>query len=229
MLTRSHRTCLADDRGAVGVPADSIAAAQHGERAERFQPCGCSAQLPVGTMTAGRTGGGQPAIGRDQTCANPAEPPCADRRSRAFAAATEQSARRRPCGGASRGASSCVTSATCRPRMASRPRKPAKPGLASSARSRDSHRCTRACMVESDTVRQPVDAGCRSRPSLATTISAAADGVGARRSATKSAIVTSVSWPTAEIVGTGTAAIARATISSLNAQRSSIDRRRARR
>ena len=39
----------------------------------------------------------------------------------------------------------------------------------------------------------------------ATTISAAADGVGARRSATKSAIVTSVSWPTAEIVGTGTA------------------------
>ena len=36
-----------------------------------------------------------------------------------------------------------------------------------------------------------------------TTISAAADGVGARRSATKSAIVTSVSWPTAEMTGTG--------------------------
>ena len=36
-----------------------------------------------------------------------------------------------------------------------------------------------------------------------TTISAAADGVGARRSATKSAIVVSVSWPTAEITGTG--------------------------
>ena len=57
----------------------------------------------------------------------------------------------------------------------------------------------------------------------ATTISAAADGVGARRSATKSAIVTSVSCPTAEIVGTGQPAIARATTSSLNAQRSSID------
>ena len=57
----------------------------------------------------------------------------------------------------------------------------------------------------------------------ATTISAAADGVGARRSATKSAIVTSVSWPTAEMTGTGDAAIARATISSLNAHRSSID------
>ena len=57
----------------------------------------------------------------------------------------------------------------------------------------------------------------------ATTISAAADGVGARRSATKSAMVTSVSWPTAEIVGTGQPAIARATTSSLNAQRSSIE------
>ena len=57
----------------------------------------------------------------------------------------------------------------------------------------------------------------------ATTISAAADGVGARRSATKSAIVTSVSWPTAEIVGTGQPAIARATTSSLNAHRSSIE------
>ena len=43
----------------------------------------------------------------------------------------------------------------------------------------------------------------RIRPCAATTISAAADGVGARRSATKSAIVTSVSWPTAEITGTG--------------------------
>ena len=57
----------------------------------------------------------------------------------------------------------------------------------------------------------------------ATTISAAADGVGARRSATKSAMVTSVSWPTAEMTGTGDAAIARATISSLNARRSSSE------
>ena len=56
-----------------------------------------------------------------------------------------------------------------------------------------------------------------------TTSSAAAEGVGARRSATKSAIVTSVSWPTAEITGIFDAAIARATASSLNAQRSSSD------
>ncbi len=39
----------------------------------------------------------------------------------------------------------------------------------------------------------------------ATTISAAADGVGARTSAAKSAIVKSTSWPTAEMMGTGEA------------------------
>src|SRR5579871_5394840 len=53
------------------------------------------------------------------------------------------------------------------------------------------------------------------------TNSAAEEGVGARRSATKSAIVMSVSWPTAEITGTEQAAIARATDSVLNVQRSS--------
>src|ERR1039458_9841370 len=54
-----------------------------------------------------------------------------------------------------------------------------------------------------------------------TTISAAAEGVGARRSATKSAMVISVSWPTAEITGTEQAAMARATASSLKVHRSS--------
>ena len=54
-----------------------------------------------------------------------------------------------------------------------------------------------------------------------TTSSAAADGVGARRSATRSAIVTSVSWPTPEIVGIVEAARARATASSLKGARSS--------
>ena len=55
------------------------------------------------------------------------------------------------------------------------------------------------------------------------TISAAADGVGARRSATRSQIVKSVSCPTPEIVGIRQAATARATISSLNGQRSSSE------
>ena len=56
-----------------------------------------------------------------------------------------------------------------------------------------------------------------------TAISAAAVGVGARRSAAKSISVTSVSWPTAEISGMKLAAAARTTISSLNDHRSSSE------
>ena len=55
-----------------------------------------------------------------------------------------------------------------------------------------------------------------------TASSAAAEGVGARRSATKSIIVVSVSCPTAEITGTEQSNTALATASSLNAQRSSM-------
>ena len=58
---------------------------------------------------------------------------------------------------------------------------------------------------------------------MPTASSAAADGVGARRSATKSAMVKSVSWPTAEMTGTEQAAMARATRSSLNVHRSSSE------
>ena len=54
------------------------------------------------------------------------------------------------------------------------------------------------------------------------TISAAAVGVGARRSAAKSAMVKSVSWPTPLITGMVQARMARATASSLKAQRSSM-------
>src|SRR5574343_645579 len=50
----------------------------------------------------------------------------------------------------------------------------------------------------------------------------AAGGVGARRSAAKSAMVKSVSWPTPEMIGMVEAAMARATASSLKAQRSSM-------
>ena len=56
-----------------------------------------------------------------------------------------------------------------------------------------------------------------------TAISAAAVGVGARRSAAWSIRVVSVSCPTAEISGITLAAAARATLSSLNPQRSSIE------
>ena len=52
--------------------------------------------------------------------------------------------------------------------------------------------------------------------------SAAALGVGARKSATKSQIVKSISWPTAETIGRAEWKIARATISSLNSHKSSM-------
>ena len=56
-----------------------------------------------------------------------------------------------------------------------------------------------------------------------TASSPASLGVRARRSAARSARVTSISWPTAETTGRREPAMARATISSLNAQRSSAD------
>ena len=58
---------------------------------------------------------------------------------------------------------------------------------------------------------------------IGVTHSAAADGVGARRSAARSHSVTSVSWPTAETTGFLHAATARTTHSSLKVHRSSIE------
>ena len=60
----------------------------------------------------------------------------------------------------------------------------------------------------------------KEQPAL--TSSAAADGVGTRRSAAKSQMVKSISWPTALITGILLAAISRASISSLKHQRSSM-------
>ena len=54
-------------------------------------------------------------------------------------------------------------------------------------------------------------------------ISAAALGVAARMSATKSAMVKSISCPTADTTGSADSKIARATASSLNAHKSSSD------
>ena len=53
--------------------------------------------------------------------------------------------------------------------------------------------------------------------------SAATDGVGARRSATKSVMAMSISWPMAETMGICEAATARATDSKLKVQRSSSE------
>ena len=63
----------------------------------------------------------------------------------------------------------------------------------------------------------------RSSLSTGVAISAAAVGVGARRSETKSIRVVSVSCPTAEIRGMALAAATRANASSLKGQRSSME------
>src|SRR5204862_4214733 len=75
-------------------------------------------------------------------------------------------------------------------RSATRPERPARP------------RASRAPRCASST---------RTSARSGVAASAAADGVAARTSATRSHSVTSVSWPTAEITGTGSAATARAT------------------
>ena len=84
--------------------------------------------------------------------------------------------------------------------------------------------CSRAMKLCQQRCRQSVNSFTRRSSSAAegTINSAAALGVGARRSATKSAIVKSTSCPTAETIGTTAAAIARATISSLNSHKSSM-------
>ena len=118
--------------------------------------------------------------------------------------------------------SAWVVSAQWRPRIARRADHPANPGLRFSRCMRDSRRAT-------DPRTAPVRRWLRrsmwlQKSSLrATTISAAAEGVGARTSAAKSAMVKSTSWPTAEIIGTGEATMALATPSSLNAHKSSTE------
>ena len=72
-------------------------------------------------------------------------------------------------------------------------------------------------------VRELAELARAARARTGTAISAAAVGVGARRSAAWSISVVSVSWPTAEISGIGDSAAARTTSSSLNAHRSSIE------
>ncbi|MNC34504.1 hypothetical protein D3C75_829390 [compost metagenome] len=80
----------------------------------------------------------------------------------------------------------------------------------------------RFCMRSSRRRCRPSRRCCRPLLSGASS-SAAAEGVGARTSATKSLIETSVSWPTALTIGVTQAATARATASSLKHQRSSSE------
>ena len=101
-------------------------------------------------------------------------------------------------------ASACVSSAACRPRIASRAGKAGERRPAAERRARAGSGAARASARAGARADRAADrSGRRTRPSPRRPVSAAADGVGARTSATKSAIVTSVSWPTAEMTGTG--------------------------
>ncbi len=145
-----------------------------------------------------------------------------DRRPRGAVATAEAHDRERARSARTRRDRACETSEAWRSRMATRPGKPARAGRLASTCTRRLSPCTRPRAVDE---RRSWSRSMRPRNSsfAATTSSAAADGVGARKSATKSAMVTSVSCPTAEITGTGLSAIARATISSLKAHRSSTE------
>ena len=198
---------VAQDARAVGVPADRVAAAEHRERAERLEPAGarCRAARRRGAAAARPRAASRPSAA-DQPrrgCAPSRRP-----RSNVVELAPQlltAGARARRAARASTRASACVSSAACRPRIASARRKAGERRPAAG----DVHAAAQALHAPARRGDAAARAGDRSgrriRPSRATTSSAAADGVGARTSATKSAIVTSVSWPTAEMTGTGDA------------------------
>ena len=195
--------------GPIGVPADRVAAAEHRQRAERSRAgrrsrasCGCRAVLP-----------GARAARSSRPSA--ADEPRANAGRAGVRGPSVSSWRRNSCSCRSR-----AMQLRARMHRAERVRQlgrvPAAhreaPGKPANAGRRVRATCTRRLDVlhVAHVPRRRADrAGDRSAPQnsslAATTISAAADGVGARRSATKSAIVTSVSWPTAEITGTGDA------------------------
>ena len=180
---------------AVVVPADSIAASEDGERAERLQPAGepRAARAAARSRPAGDRGV-QAAAGRVEPAADCGEAAAEVAR---FEAQPQTRGSRARAGSARRSMaprSWCVSSAAWRPRMATRAGKPASPR-------RLARTCTPgAAALEPGGERRPQPARLRSSRApnssfAAMTISAAADGVGARRSATKSAIVKSTSCP----------------------------------
>src|SRR3954452_22834092 len=59
---------------AVGGPADGVAAAQHGERAERGQTAGACTEMRLGAMVRARRRRTQTAVRCDQPCAYASEP-----------------------------------------------------------------------------------------------------------------------------------------------------------
>ena len=66
---------VSDDLGAVGIPADSVAATEDGERAERFEPARAFAELRIRPGMATPNGAGQPGFGAHEMCSNVRQPP----------------------------------------------------------------------------------------------------------------------------------------------------------
>ena len=183
----------ADDRRAVGVPAHRVAAREHGERAEILQPSGQHAEARVGALA--RRAARRRAAARRRRCSRPRIAASRRRRScassrcrsdadtRARCRASRASAARRKLVRQLRG----VPAAHREPRRASRRGRGGAVERVHAPRGAAGGRCRAAacsrCCSRSMRLQNSSFA--------ATTISAAADGVGARRSATKSAIVTS--------------------------------------
>ena len=74
-VARGHLRCAPDDRGAVGRPADGVAAAEHRERAERFQPAGDRPEAGGGAIAATHDRRLEPAPRGLDASANRTQPP----------------------------------------------------------------------------------------------------------------------------------------------------------
>ena len=68
-----NRCRVADGDRAVRVPADSIAPAEHGQRAQRIQPRGDPSQAAISTVPCVRTRASELAVSFHESCADPAE------------------------------------------------------------------------------------------------------------------------------------------------------------
>ena len=206
------------DHAAVGPAGQAVAALQHRQRRQRLelaaQPSSAGAAAQPGPR--GRPPAGAPAPGP------PADRRCAAGGGPGTAAPPRPAApsRRRRSAGAQGGAPARQPVVEHWRRWSTSRR-----GSPSRARARSSGR--RQLRISPRTPAgqaPPQHLQLRSRSAATgTAISAAAEGVGARRSATKSAMVKSVSCPTAEITGTRQAAMARASPSSLKHHRSSSE------
>ena len=195
-----------------GSTHDGVAAAQHGERRERAGLCRQPPAMPGRPLSRRahrghqrRHRGADPLLPGSARCAaiqrsraRPVEP-LPKRRLRAARRLGQRVARprrRRRCA-ASRSAGESIVSVRGR----GRPEPAARSSSASAGPGRAGASRGRACGAGSPVRRHDL---------------AAAEGVGARRSATRSAMLTSTSWPTPETTGTGLRAMARATGSVLN-------------